>query len=922
MKKKSSDFIPQLDGNLCSALVNSIRCIIWECDPITFQFSYVSPQAERILGYPSRQWIEEPDFWRTHTHPNDVEWCTSYCREATEKREDHEFKYRMIAADGGIVWLHDIVTVARTEDGPASLRGIMIDITETKLAEISQHSNEKSFRLAMQDDITSLKRAEEELYLTKFCIDRAPLGVMRFALDGRVMDANEHACKSLGYSLDELRGMYVFDFDLAFPREKWHDNLQKQRESGSLTFETIHQRKDGARFPVEITANLLEYKGSEFLFSFERDITERKRAEQTLILREHYQRALLDNFPYAAWMKDEEGRFLAANRQLAAFLGLPSPGDLVGKTMYDVAPIELAERNTEEDHRVFAYGRTKHAEEQLPVNGEYRWFEVYQSPITIEGRVIGTVGCTWDITERKTMEGALKESEERYRRLIELSPDAVFIHAGGKFVFLNPSACKLLGVDRPDELYGREALDFIHPDQRDMVRHYINNALDKKGNPPVEELLVRLDGTTIPVEMVLVPHTYQGTDSILAIARDISERKRVQDELVKAQKLESLGVLAGGIAHDFNNILTGILGNISLVRAKLDPSDSISQRLESCEKAAIRATDLTQQLLTFARGGEPVKKLIDPGQLIRESASFVLRGSNVRTDITVADNLWWIEADSGQISQALNNVLINAIQAMPEGGIVGITALNEIVGEHNTGSLPSGIYLKIVIEDQGYGISPKNLPKIFDPYFTTKQKGSGLGLASVYSIIRRHGGTVQVSSTVGVGSMFTIFLPAVSGKRSGCDLMETKDTLAGNGRILIMDDEEIIREVAREILEIAGYQVESCADGREAVERIRDANRKNTPFNAVIMDLTVPGGMGGKEAAGLILEIAPDAVLIVSSGYSNDPVIANFRQYGFSGSVVKPFSFGSLAGEVQRLTRKVLPDFRTLKKQACCPEAP
>ena len=270
------------------------------------------------------------------------------------------------------------------------------------------------------------------------------------------------------------------------------------------------------------------------------------------------------------------------------------------------------------------------------------------------------------------MEEALRVSEERYRRLVEHSPEAIFTHVKGRFTFMNATAANLLGAERPEDLYGRLALDFVHPEYRAMVQSRIENAWSLGDNPLIEELLVRLDGSTVPVEMVSVNFSREGENSVLAIARDISDRKRMQEELIKAHKLESLGVLAGGIAHDFNNILTGILGNLSLASARLDPAHPIARYLLDCEKAAVRASKLTQQLLTFARGGEPVKKLIDPGQLIRETASFVMRGSNVKADIDVADDLWSIEADSGQINQALHNVLINAIQAMPGGGEITI----------------------------------------------------------------------------------------------------------------------------------------------------------------------------------------------------------------------------------------------------------
>ena len=425
-----------------------------------------------------------------------------------------------------------------------------------------------------------------------------------------------------------------------------------------------------------------------------------------------------------------------------------------------------------------------------------------------------------------------------------------------------------------------------------MLREHLQN-LEQKVQERTAELLAARDMAEA------VARDLQSANERLSL--EIAERRRAEDELIKAQKLESLGVFAGGIAHDFNNILTGILGNLSFARMQLSPSNSIAKRLEECEKASVRASELTQQLLTFARGGEPVKKLIAPAPLIREATSFVLRGSNVRGVIDLPEDLWCVEADEGQLSQALHNLLINAMQAMADGGEVTVRGGNEKLDADNPHRLPPGAYVKITVEDHGCGIHQKNFVRIFDPYFTTKDQGSGLGLASVYSIVKRHGGTVEVSSAIGVGSSFDIFLPASPGKRiKGIAVKDAVDLPAG-GRILIMDDEVFIREIATEILQYIGYEVESCAEGREAVERFQAARESNDPFTGVILDLTVPGGMGGKETALLILEIDPDVVLIVSSGYSNDPVIANYRQYGFHGAIRKPFDADTLATELGRL---------------------
>jgi signal transduction histidine kinase/ActR/RegA family two-component response regulator len=382
--------------------------------------------------------------------------------------------------------------------------------------------------------------------------------------------------------------------------------------------------------------------------------------------------------------------------------------------------------------------------------------------------------------------------------------------------------------------------------------------------------------------------------------RDVTEQRRLEEELRKAHKLESLGVLAGGIAHDFNNLLTGIMGNISLAKVMMNPRDKSYMRLDEAEKAVWRARDLTQQLLTFSKGGAPVRKTASIEQIVMDSASFVLRGSNVRCEFVVPDHVWPVEADEGQMSQVINNLIINADQSMPDGGVIKVRIDNLPDGQSDLLTLNEGRYVRISIEDHGVGIPEEYLQKIFDPYFTTKQKGSGLGLATVYSIIRSHDGYISVESKVGNGTTFHIYLPASeNGPQAAGGARDI--TLAGSGRILVMDDEEIIREVAAEILGHLGYSAVSCCDGAEALEEYRKAEEEGDPFAAVIMDLTVPGGMGGKETMKKLKEIDSKVIGIVSSGYSNDPILAHFRDYGFSGVAAKPYNMEELGRRLHEL---------------------
>jgi signal transduction histidine kinase len=384
--------------------------------------------------------------------------------------------------------------------------------------------------------------------------------------------------------------------------------------------------------------------------------------------------------------------------------------------------------------------------------------------------------------------------------------------------------------------------------------------------------------------------------------RDITERKRVEEELLKAQKLESLGVLAGGIAHDFNNLLTGIMGNVSLAKMYVDPTGKAYPRLGEAEKACSQTKGLTQQLLTFAKGGSPIKKVDSMTRIIMDSAGFVLRGSNVRCTFSLPEDLWDVEVDGGQMSQVINNLIINADQAMPDGGIITVHAENVTLGHDENLPLPEGKYVHISIRDQGIGIPGENLSKIFDPYFTTKKKGSGLGLAGVYSILMKHNGHVGVESKPGSETTFHIYLPATE-KRfvEENSLPEQGEPCKGKGRILIVDDEKVVRQTAREILEHLGYQADVCEDGTAALNLYREARESGIPYAFVFMDLTIPGGMGGKVTMKKLLEIDPDVKGVVTSGYSNDPILAHYREYGFCGVIVKPFTVDEIIAALETL---------------------
>lgn len=380
------------------------------------------------------------------------------------------------------------------------------------------------------------------------------------------------------------------------------------------------------------------------------------------------------------------------------------------------------------------------------------------------------------------------------------------------------------------------------------------------------------------------------------ILRDMTERMKLDQELLKTSKLESLGRLAGGIAHDFNNLLTAILGNLSMIQTRMNAKDFLFPFVSEAENASLRAKALTLQLLTFAKGGNPLKKPLALQHMVCEAATFALSGSSICCHSDFPDDLWLVEADEGQLGTVIHNLALNAQQAMLAGGILHIRGENVNLSEeeaHRKMLPAAGYYVKLTLQDCGSGIPAHLMPKIFDPYFTTKSTGCGLGLSTAYSVIKNHYGTITASSAPGQGTTFTIYLPARDHTLS--KPAPSPSLLNGKGRILVMDDEESIRLLLGEMLRYLGYEVQCVAEGKEALVCYQKAYEAQRPFAAVILDLTVPGGLGGKEIMRQLQGFDPHVKGIVASGYCHDPVISRYSTFGFQGVVAKPFRLTELS---------------------------
>lgn len=498
---------------------------------------------------------------------------------------------------------------------------------------------------------------------------------------------------------------------------------------------------------------------------------------------------------------------------------------------------------------------------------------------------------------------SVQESEARFRAIAATAADGIIVMDNhGKISYWNQAAEKMFGYPY-QEILGNDlhlliAPGDFHADFKKGFDAFVQSGTGPAIGNTLEFSAIRKNGTHFPIEVSVSAVELQGAWHAVGILRDISERKKTEHELLKLEKLESVGVLAGGIAHDFNNLLTVMLGSIALAQLDVASPEAVSKRLEEAEKAVIRARGLTQQLLTFSKGGAPIKKTASLPELVEESCSFYLSGSNVKCTISVGEGLRPSDVDAGQIGQVMRNLILNATQAMPNGGMIHITCDNVVVTHQDILPIPEGNYIRISVQDEGTGIAPGDLPKIFDPFFTTKPKGNGLGLALSYSIVKKHDGHMTVESDPGKGAVFHIYLPA-SQQDAPVAVHEDTRPIVGHGRILIMDDEDAVRRIAGEMLKILGYEPDFARDGKEALVRYEQAANSGSPFQGIIMDLTIPGGMGGKETIKKLLEIDPGAKVVVASGYSNDPVMSNYREYGFTGVIAKPYSLSNL-GKILR----------------------
>jgi PAS domain S-box-containing protein len=491
---------------------------------------------------------------------------------------------------------------------------------------------------------------------------------------------------------------------------------------------------------------------------------------------------------------------------------------------------------------------------------------------------------------------ALAESEARFRDVFDTVGDGIIVAdvANRKLVMANSAICNMLGRTAGEML--ALSVNDIHPKDRvEDVIQIFEAMVRGEQDHAMEIPMQHKNGSLVLADVSARRTVISNKRCVVGVFRDAGERLRREDEQLQVQKLESIRTLAAGIAHDFNNLLTGLIGNVSLAQMQLDKGQQAWELLDEAQRAAMRGTALTRQLLTFAKGGAPVRTRTNLVQVVRDSANLAASGSNVQCRFDLPSEDCAVTGDEGQLAQVFQNLVRNAVEAMPGGGVVGVVVSRQ--------KGKSGDEVCVEVRDHGPGIAPELVEKIFTPFFTTKDKGSGLGLAVAFSIIQNHSGRIQVSSKPGTGTTFRVSLPALDGHEIVSRPALTSQP--GVGRVLIMDDEAMVVRIAEKVLHIAGYQTQGVSNGEAVVAVYREAFEHGQRFDVVILDLTVPGGMGGRESAERILAIDPSARLMVSSGYSEDALMSDFRRHGFCAVLPKPYNAQQLCDVVHAVLEEV-----------------
>ncbi|MCX5827457.1 MAG: PAS domain S-box protein [Deltaproteobacteria bacterium] len=748
------------------------------------------------------------------------------------------------------------------------------------------------------------------------------MAIQGYRRDGTTTYWNQASERLYGYTAQEAIGQHLLD--LIIPPEMRGDvkqAIQQMIETGKPipSAELSLMRKDGSRVAVFSNHVLMNLPGSPLeLFCIDIDLTERKQAEETLKASEAKYRFLTEKMNDVIWTMDMNFNMVYVSPSVEKTLGFSPEEHLCRDINEQVTPASMSivqdviarelaleqEGQSDPERKIIVEAEYYHKD------GSARWLEnVINGIRNDQGILTGIYGAARDITERKRLEQELRNSEQRMGLVLEGTDQGLWdVDLLANKINYGANWHKILGYGPEESRFDYEWwINQMHPESRPVFEKALLDYMS--GHTKYLDWEYQIRAKSGEWQWVHALGIFTETDKtgfpvkMTSIHRNITVRKQMEEEFLRAHKLESLGVLAGGIAHDFNNLMAIVLGYIDLALIDLPPGHVSRQRLLNAIRSVDQTKDLTSRLITFSRGGGPLMEIFDTVEVIRDAVHRNVKRTKVRATFDFMENLWPVEVDDLQMKQVFYNLTTNAVEAMPEGGHLTVQAENELVTAGEVLDLKEGPYLKITFADEGIGIHEEHLAKIFDPYFTTKkmasQKGLGLGLAVCYSVLKNHDGHITVKSQPGEGASFVLYLPARADMSKDKEVKKVLST--GTIRVLIMDDEPPIREIERAYLERMGYEVTDVKDGQEAIDTYKNALQSGTPFDLVMLDLTVRQGMGGQMAMERLLKIDPSIKAIIASGYVDDPVIEHFSDYGFQGALTKPFKGEEMKSLVEEI---------------------
>jgi PAS domain S-box-containing protein len=893
MAKKSPDDYPSSpdQANFYQDLVETSRDLFWQCNALG-HYTYLNPAWESVFGYAVTEMLGRPitDFQPAESRSTDGGCFAAVAKHGKVK----DYETILLAKSGQRIHLaFNAVAIRDAAGNLAGARGTAFDIGERKLTEQKLKESEARYRFI-----------SENAHDIIWCLSLAT---------GKFTYLSPSVERLRGFTPEEGAQQTIADVltpeSLVKANALLQQSIADRKPGDTSAFRFISQldqnRKNGSVVPTEVAVSLVFSPDGQprELIGVTRDITERKLAEQKLRESEEKYRNIVDRAPIAIFQKESSGPYLYVNpsmlRQfectsLEEFLSsYGSPQQRWAKDEdYLAFKAELLRNRSVYDYKM----------ETKPIHGRPKFLSL-TAFLGDDDLVIN--GFALDITEHVIAEEAVAAERERLRVTLRSIGDGVITtDTEGKVVIINQVAEALTGW-RQCDAQGRPLADVFNIiDEASRVSR--ESPVDRVlGSGQIVELashtvLVGRDGVEHMIADSGAPIKDKGdkTIGVVLVFRDMTEKLKIQEALQRADKLDALGVLAGGIAHDFNNLLAGLFGYIDLARRTTVIDADAAEYLEGAMSAFSRARDLTRQLLTFSRGGAPVRETGQVGPILVESTKFALSGANITCDFQVAEDLHLCDFDRNQIAQVIDNLVINAKQAMPRGGQLVVSAENTFLRQGAHAGLPAACYIKISIADSGTGIPANAIKKIFDPFFTTKTEGNGLGLATSYSIMQKHNGAIEVESEIGKGSTFALFLPCSNTAVSLAS--QSKVVHHGRGTVLVMDDQDVVRGVIRSALSEMGYSVIPTRTGDEALAVLADAHRQGTSMACAILDLTVPAGMGGVETLAHLRKTHPDLMVFATSGYSDSPVMSRPREFGFTDSIRKPFLHKELAAMLNR----------------------